>query len=143
MRQRRWLELVKDYDCETHYHPRKVNVVDDALSKTIGDLEMLIAQRPLWRKFERLSLEVVTTPSNSVARIVILLVQPNLCDRIKSYQRCDQFFEFIKAEIDTENQYQIKSYQRCDQFFEFIKAEIDTEKWKDFDVAEDKALSYP
>ena len=33
MRQRRWLELVKDYDLEIHYHPRKANVVADALSR--------------------------------------------------------------------------------------------------------------
>jgi hypothetical protein len=32
MRQRRWLELIKDYDLEVHYHPGKVNVVADALS---------------------------------------------------------------------------------------------------------------
>ncbi|WVZ97543.1 hypothetical protein U9M48_043069 [Paspalum notatum var. saurae] len=33
MRQRRWLELIKDYDLEIHYHPRKANVVADALSR--------------------------------------------------------------------------------------------------------------
>jgi hypothetical protein len=33
MRQRRWLELIKDYDCEIHYHPGKANVVADALSR--------------------------------------------------------------------------------------------------------------
>jgi hypothetical protein len=32
MRQRRWLELIKDYDLEVHYHPGKANVVADALS---------------------------------------------------------------------------------------------------------------
>ena len=32
MRQRRWLELIKDYDLEVHYHPDKVNVVPDAVS---------------------------------------------------------------------------------------------------------------
>ena len=32
MRQRRWLELIKDYNLEVHYHPRKANVVADALS---------------------------------------------------------------------------------------------------------------
>ena len=32
-RQRRWLELVKDYDLEIHYHPGKANVVVDALSR--------------------------------------------------------------------------------------------------------------
>ncbi|WVZ84411.1 hypothetical protein U9M48_031448 [Paspalum notatum var. saurae] len=33
MRQRRWLELIKDYDLEIHYHPGKANVVADALSE--------------------------------------------------------------------------------------------------------------
>ncbi|GJU81032.1 putative reverse transcriptase domain-containing protein, partial [Tanacetum coccineum] len=33
MRQCRWLELLSDYDCEIRYHPRKANVVADALSR--------------------------------------------------------------------------------------------------------------
>ncbi|GJR77999.1 putative reverse transcriptase domain-containing protein [Tanacetum coccineum] len=33
MRQRRWLELLSDYDCDIRYHPGKANVVADALSK--------------------------------------------------------------------------------------------------------------
>nr|GEV72366.1 putative reverse transcriptase domain-containing protein [Tanacetum cinerariifolium] len=33
MRQRRWLELLSDYDCDIHYHPGKANVVADALSR--------------------------------------------------------------------------------------------------------------
>ncbi|KAL8125298.1 hypothetical protein AgCh_012835 [Apium graveolens] len=33
MRQKRWLELIKDYDCSINYHPRKANVVADALSR--------------------------------------------------------------------------------------------------------------
>ncbi|GJT04580.1 putative reverse transcriptase domain-containing protein [Tanacetum coccineum] len=33
MRQRQWLELLSDYDCEIRYHPRKVNVVANALSR--------------------------------------------------------------------------------------------------------------
>ena len=33
LRQRRWLELIKDYDMKLHYHPRKANVIGDALSR--------------------------------------------------------------------------------------------------------------
>ncbi|GJS67395.1 putative reverse transcriptase domain-containing protein [Tanacetum coccineum] len=33
MRQQRWLDLLKDYDCEIRYHPGKANVVTDALSR--------------------------------------------------------------------------------------------------------------
>jgi hypothetical protein len=33
MRQRRWLELIKDYELEIHYHPGKANVVADVLSR--------------------------------------------------------------------------------------------------------------
>ena len=33
LRQRRWMELIKDYDCVIYYHPRKANVVADSLSR--------------------------------------------------------------------------------------------------------------
>ena len=39
MRQRRWLEVLKNYDCIIQYHPRKTNLIDDALSRnSIGFL---------------------------------------------------------------------------------------------------------
>ena len=48
MRQRRWIELIKDYDCTIEYHPGKVNVVADALSrKTKATLEGLTVGREL------------------------------------------------------------------------------------------------
>ena len=43
MRQRRWLDVVKDYDCEILYHPGKANVVADALSRKTGSLSLRIA----------------------------------------------------------------------------------------------------
>jgi hypothetical protein len=35
MRQRRWLELIKDYELEVHYHLGKANVIADALSHMV------------------------------------------------------------------------------------------------------------
>jgi hypothetical protein len=33
MRQRRWLKLIKDYELEVHYHPGKINIIADTLSR--------------------------------------------------------------------------------------------------------------
>ena len=47
LRQRRWLELFKDYDCIVDYHPEKANVMADALSrKTVA---ALLLQHSDWR----------------------------------------------------------------------------------------------
>jgi hypothetical protein len=35
MGQRRWLELIKDYELEVHYHPGKANIVANALSRKV------------------------------------------------------------------------------------------------------------
>ncbi|GJV24393.1 putative reverse transcriptase domain-containing protein [Tanacetum coccineum] len=43
MRQRRWIELFSDYECEIHYHPSKVNVVADSLSRK--ERENVLAER--------------------------------------------------------------------------------------------------
>ena len=46
LRQRRWLELLRDYDCYILYHPGKANVVADALSrKSAGSLAHISIER--------------------------------------------------------------------------------------------------
>jgi hypothetical protein len=61
MRQRRWLELIKDYDLEVHYHPEKANVVADALSHKVhcNHLELEPVSDPLCEEMRKLNLEVV------------------------------------------------------------------------------------
>ena len=58
MRQRRWLELIKDYDLEVHYHPGKANVVADALSRKshCHCLTVKPMQRTLCQEMEHLNL---------------------------------------------------------------------------------------
>ena len=60
MRQRRWLKLLKDYDLTIHYHPRKANVVADALSrKSMGNLAVLITfQSQLLEDIRKLKLDI-------------------------------------------------------------------------------------
>ena len=51
MRQRRWMEFLKDYDFTLHYHPGKANVVADALSRKSRGALASIASRE-WRMLE-------------------------------------------------------------------------------------------
>ena len=46
MRQRRWLELIKDYNLEVHYHLEKANVVADALSQKSYQVEEVPLSQP-------------------------------------------------------------------------------------------------
>ena len=61
MWQRRWLELVKDYDCEILYHPGKANRVADALSRKSTVSVMSIQTMPKALQWEIGSLETSST----------------------------------------------------------------------------------
>src|SRR4051795_11541562 len=79
MRQRRWLELIKDYDLSLQYHPGKANVVADALSHKayVNCLSSKELPEELCAAFRDLGLEVV--PEGFVASLV---VQPVLMDNM-------------------------------------------------------------
>jgi hypothetical protein len=87
MRQRRWLELIKDYNLEVHYHPEKANVVADALSCKVhcNHLELEPVSEPSCEEMRRLNLEMAQQ-GNRYA----LAAESNLYDRIVTAQRNDK-----------------------------------------------------
>ena len=83
LRQRRWMELIKDYDCVIDYHPGKANVVADALSrKTVQTLRELNANLSF---------------SDDGAVVVELMARPNFLNLVLEAQNKD---EKISAIID-------------------------------------------
>jgi hypothetical protein len=84
LRQRRWLELVKDYNLEVHYHPRKANVVADALSRK--PYEKAVPKSAQWQEeMTRLNMHIV--PQGYVHQ---LSVRPTLEEKIKKAQGTDE-----------------------------------------------------
>ena len=84
MRQRRWIELLKDYDCTIDYHPGKANVVADAFSRktfekedaTNHKVENLAALRTL----------NVNLGIGDEALLVTMQVKPTILNRVKEVQ---------------------------------------------------------
>ncbi|TYK07716.1 pol protein [Cucumis melo var. makuwa] len=90
MRQRRWLELVKDYDCEILYHPGKANVVADALSRKVSHSAALITrQAPLHRDLERT--EIAVSVGAVTMQLAQLTVQSTLRQKIIDAQSNDPY----------------------------------------------------
>nr|GFD00590.1 putative reverse transcriptase domain-containing protein [Tanacetum cinerariifolium] len=58
MRQRRWLELLKDYDTNIQYHSGKANVVADALSRKSGMIAGIKVEEEIIHDLERLDIEL-------------------------------------------------------------------------------------
>jgi hypothetical protein len=99
MRQRRWLELIKDYDCSINYHPGKANVVADALSRKSSGFSaaLLTTQKEIINDLERMGIEVVM--GHSGAYLASLSVQPTLIERIKLLQSGDSQLVKIMDEV--------------------------------------------
>jgi ribonuclease HI len=91
LRQRRWLELIKDYDLNIHYHPGKANVVANALSRKhyCNNLMVREEQPALHEKLEKLNLEIVEE-----GKLNELRVKYTLEDQIRQAQKeCSEILE--------------------------------------------------
>jgi asparagine synthetase B (glutamine-hydrolysing) len=96
MRQRRWLELIKDYDMEVHYHLGKANMVAYALSRKAHchciSIEA-ISETLCW-EMRKLNLEII--PQGSLNQIA---VEPTLQDSIIRAQLHDEGVKIIKQQL--------------------------------------------
>jgi hypothetical protein len=86
MMQRRWLELIKDYELEIHYHPGKANVVADALSRKAfcHCLTMKTSDITLCQEMEKLNLGMIQHGTLNHLKLESVLLQ-----RIIDAQRND------------------------------------------------------
>jgi hypothetical protein len=96
MRQRHWLELIKDYDLEVHYHLGKANVVADALSCKAHCycLSIEAFSETLCWEMRKLNLEII--PQGSLNHIAI---EPTLQDSIIMAQLHDEGVKIIKQQL--------------------------------------------
>jgi hypothetical protein len=97
MRQRRWLELIKYYELEIHYHPGKANVVADALSRKASShcLTVRTPDTTLCQEMEKLNLEMIQHGTLTQLRIESVLLQ-----RIIDAQRNDKGMKHIHEKIE-------------------------------------------
>ena len=100
LRQRRWLELIKDYDCTIEYHPGKANVVDDALSQKLEGSYAYLQTVYLPLLIELRSLGVQLQVADTGTLLASFYVRPILRDQIKEGQK--QVSEMIRLRVEIE-----------------------------------------
>jgi len=116
MRQRRWMEFLKDFDFELLYHPGKANVVADALSrKTVHASYMMARELELVEQFRDMQLQV--TLGEGVIRCNRLIVSSDFLVLIKERQLSDP---------------KLRETAEC----------LGTEKAKDFEMGGDGVLRF-
>src|SRR5688500_3190928 len=96
MRQQRWLELIKNYELEIHYHPGKANMVADALSRK-SQVNMMVAYPMLYelaKECDRLNLRFLNN-----MRGVTIELEPTLEREIKEAQKNDEKISEIRQLI--------------------------------------------
>ena len=101
MRQRRWVKLIKDYECTIEYHPGKANVVANALSrKSTGSISHLKAVY-LPRLVELRPLGVRLELTDNGALLATFHVRPIRIDRIRELQTQDPTVIKLKRETES------------------------------------------
>nr|GFC40673.1 retrotransposon protein, putative, Ty3-gypsy subclass [Tanacetum cinerariifolium] len=103
MRQRRWLELLKDYDTNIQYHPGKVNVVVDALSRKSSMIVGINVDEEIIRDLERLDIELYVRGQHGYW--ASLRVEPDLISRIKEAQKEDSEIWTIVENLDEQTEF--------------------------------------
>jgi hypothetical protein len=104
MRQRRWLELLKDYDLTISYHPGKANAVADALSrKSASQAAAMITQQPnLMKEIVGMGLEVIQPGVHG--QLANLMAESVLVERVKALQGADPEFQRIRTNVENGKQ---------------------------------------
>ena len=104
MRQRRWIELIKDYDYTIEYHPDKANVVADVLSrKPSSSLAQLKADYlPMLVELRSMGVSLETAESGTlVAAFHVWLL---LVDRVTDLQAQDPYLMKLRSKIEARQQ---------------------------------------